>query len=192
VRGSVLRVDIEHLPRADGRVNKTLWLWWGGDGEPDLELCFRAYLRRFDVEHTYRFSKNMLGWTTPSLCTPEQADRWTWLVLAALTQLRLARGLVDDLRLPWERPLDPAKLTPARVRRGFRRLRAMQAKDEDEVSGPIPRQQADPSAELAAKPDSEHRLSKGSGSKPGRIPRTPVEHVDGTSGTPKCSDQGVA
>ena len=124
VKGSVLRVDVEHLPRADGREKKTLWLWWGGDGEPDLELCFRAYLRRFDIEHTFRFAKNTLGWTAPSLCTPEQADRWTWIVLAALTQLRLARGLVDDLRLPWERPLDPAKLTPARVRRGFRRLRA--------------------------------------------------------------------
>ena len=124
VRGSVLRVDVEHLPRPDGRAKKTLWLWWGGDGEPDLDLCFQAYLRRFDLEHTYRFSKNTLGWTTPSLCTPEQADRWTWTVLAALTQLRLARGLVDDLRLPWERPLGAAKLTPARVRRGFRRLRA--------------------------------------------------------------------
>jgi hypothetical protein len=124
VKGSVLRVDVEHLPRADGRSKKTLWLWWGGDGEPDLELCFRAYLRRFDLEHTYRFAKNTMGWTAPSLCTPEQADRWTWLVMAALTQLRLARGLVDDLRLPWERPLDPRKLTPARVRRGFRRLRA--------------------------------------------------------------------
>jgi hypothetical protein len=124
VKGSVLRVDVEHLPRADGRSKKTLWLWWGGDGEPDLELCFRAYLRRFDLEHTFRFAKNTMGWTAPSLCTPEQADRWTWLVVAALTQLRLARGLVDDLRLPWERPLDPRKLTPARVRRGFRRLRA--------------------------------------------------------------------
>ena len=124
VLGSVLRVDVEHLPRADGRAKKTLWLWWGGDGEPDIELCFRAYLRRFDLEHTFRFAKNTLGWTAPSLCTPAQADRWTWLVIAALTQLRLARGVVDDLRLPWERPLDPAKLTPACVRRGFRRLRA--------------------------------------------------------------------
>jgi hypothetical protein len=124
VRGSVLRVDVEHLPRPDGRAKKTLWLWWGGQGEPDLELCFRAYLRRFDLEHTFRFLKNTLGWTTPSLCTPEQADRWTWLIVAAYTQLRLARGLVDDLRMPWERPSDPTKLTPARVRRGFRRLRA--------------------------------------------------------------------
>ncbi len=124
VRGSVIRVDVEHLPKPIGRVKKTLWLWWSGPGEPDLELCFRAYLRRFDIEHTYRFAKNTLGWTTPSLQMPEQADRWTWLVVAAYTQLRLARRLVEDLRLPWERRLDPEMLTPARVRRGFRRLRA--------------------------------------------------------------------
>ena len=66
VRGSVMRVDVEHLPRADGRTKRTLWLWWGGDGEPDLELCFRAYLRRFDLEHTFRFAKNTLGWTAPT------------------------------------------------------------------------------------------------------------------------------
>ena len=124
VRGTVIRVDVERLPKPSSRANKTLWLWWSGPGEPDLELCFRAYLHRFDLEHTYRFAKNTLGWTTPSLRTPEQADRWTWLVVGAYTQLRLARGLVDDLRLPWERPRDPALLTPARVRRGFRRLRA--------------------------------------------------------------------
>ena len=124
VRGSVIRVDVEHLPKRDGRQKKTLWLWRWGPDEPDLELCFCSYLHRFDLEHTFRFSKNTLGWTAPSLCTPAQADRWTWLVIAAYTQLRLARGLVDDLRMPWERPCDPARLTPARVRRGFRRLRA--------------------------------------------------------------------
>src|ERR1039458_7865403 len=124
VRGSVMRVEVERLPKPAGGVKKTLWLWWAGPGSPDLELCFRAYLRRFDIEHTYRFVKSTLGWTTPALRTPEQADRWTWLVIAAYTQLRLARGLVDDLRLPWERSLDPSLLTPARVRRGFRLLRA--------------------------------------------------------------------
>jgi hypothetical protein len=124
VKGSVIRVEVEHLPKPTGRIKKTLWLWWSGDGEPDLDLCWRAYLRRFDIEHTFRFIKGTLGWTTPWLQMPEQADRWTWLVVAAYTQLRLARGLVDDLRLPWEPRRDPTKLTPARVRRGFRRLRA--------------------------------------------------------------------
>jgi hypothetical protein len=52
-------------------VKKTLWLWWSGPGESDLDLCWRAYLRRFDIEHTYRFVKNTLGWTTPALRTPE-------------------------------------------------------------------------------------------------------------------------
>jgi hypothetical protein len=56
--------------------------------------------------------------------TPEQGDRWTWLILCSLTQLRLARELVVDRRLPWERRLDPTRLTPARVRRGFHGLRA--------------------------------------------------------------------
>jgi hypothetical protein len=124
IKGSVIRVDVEHLPKPTGRIKKTLWLWWSGPGEPDLDLCWRAYLRRFDIEHTFRFVKGTLGWTTPSVCTPEQADRWTWLVIAAYTQLRLGRQLVDDLRLPWERRSDPKKLTPVRVRRGFRRLRA--------------------------------------------------------------------
>jgi hypothetical protein len=124
IRGSVIRVEVEHLPKPAGGALKTLWLWWSGDGEPDLDLCWRAYLRRFDIEHTYRFAKGTLGWTTPALRTPEQADRWTWLVIAAYTQLRLARGLVADLRLPWERPLGASLLTPARVRRGFRRLGA--------------------------------------------------------------------
>ena len=122
IRGTVVRVEVEHLPKPTARAVKTLWLWWSGPGAPDLDMCWRAYLRRFDIEHTFRFVKGTLGWTTPALCTPEQADHWTWLIVGAYTQLRLARGLVADDRMPWERPRDPAKLTPARVRRGFRRL----------------------------------------------------------------------
>jgi hypothetical protein len=124
VSGTVIRVQVERLPGPAGRALKTLWLWWSGPGEPDLDLCWRAYIRRFDIEHTIRFSKNTLGWITPSLRHPEQADRWTMVILAALTQLRLARPLVADRRMPWERPRDQDRLTPTRVRRGFRCIRA--------------------------------------------------------------------
>jgi hypothetical protein len=124
IRGSVIRVDVEHLPKRSAAHKKTLWLWWSGPGIPDLDLCWRAYLRRFDIEHTFRFMKNTLGWTTPALRTPEQAQRWTWLVAAAYTQLRLARLLVEDQRLPWEKHRHPERLSPLRVRRGFSRLRA--------------------------------------------------------------------
>jgi hypothetical protein len=122
VPGTVIRVQVEHLPGPRGRAVKTLWLWWAGPGTPDLDLCWRAYIRRFDLEHTFRFCKQALGWTTPRVRTPEQADRWTWLILAAYTQLRLARPLTADTRLPWERRLPTARLTPTRIRRGFLRL----------------------------------------------------------------------
>ena len=56
---------------------KKLWLWWDGPGEeePDLDLLWRAYIRRFDLEHTFRFLKQTLGWTTPRVRHPEQDDR---------------------------------------------------------------------------------------------------------------------
>ncbi|MFJ7423878.1 hypothetical protein ACIQXD_35630 [Streptomyces uncialis] len=70
----------------------------------DVDLRWQAFLRRFDPEHTFRMIKQTLGWTCPKLRTPEAADRWTWLIIVAHTQLRLARPLTEDLRRPWERP----------------------------------------------------------------------------------------
>lgn len=68
VTGTVIRVEVEHLPKPTGRAKKTLWLWWAGlaDSTPNLDLCWRAYIHRFDIEHTLRFAKNTLGWTTPA------------------------------------------------------------------------------------------------------------------------------
>jgi hypothetical protein len=76
------------------------------------------------LEHTIRFATTTLGWTTPALRHPEQADRWTAIILAVCAQLVLARPLAADHRLPWERPREAAQLTPGRVRRDFPRLRA--------------------------------------------------------------------
>ena len=88
-----------------------------------MDRWWQAFLRRFDLEHTFRLFKQTLGWTRPKIRDPAAADRWTWLIIAAHTQLRLARPLVADLRRPWERPAQPGRLTPARVRRGFRNIR---------------------------------------------------------------------
>jgi DDE superfamily endonuclease len=123
VRGTIIRVQVERVP-ARTRPPKVLWLWWAGPGTLDLDLAWRAYIRRFDLEHSVRFAKQILGWTTPRPRTPEQADRWTWLVLASYTQLRLAREIAGDQRLPWERPRPQPRLSPYRVRRGFPRLLA--------------------------------------------------------------------
>ena len=85
-------------------------------GPAELVTCDQT------IEHTVRFAKQTLGWTTPRPRHPEQADRWTWLVLAGDTQLRLARQVACDQRLAWERPRPPGRLSPYRVRRGFPRL----------------------------------------------------------------------
>jgi hypothetical protein len=123
VRGCVILVEVGKLPRQT-RKPKKLWLWWSGHSETNLDLIWRAYCRRFDLEHTIRFMKQTLSWTTPRFRHPEQADRWTWLVLAAYAQLRLARVWVEDRRLPWERPQRPRQLTPTRVLRSFATLLA--------------------------------------------------------------------
>jgi hypothetical protein len=123
---------VEKLP--SGGVNKPVWLWWSGAGatEADDDRCWQSFLLRFDVEHTFRLFKQTLGWTKPRLRSSEAAHRWTWLVIAAYAQLRLARPLATDLRRPWEKPAEPNNLTeapprswtPARVCRGFRNLHA--------------------------------------------------------------------
>jgi hypothetical protein len=49
VRGTILRVQVERVP-AKTRPPKVLWLWWAGPGTLDLDLAWRAYIRRFDLE----------------------------------------------------------------------------------------------------------------------------------------------
>ena len=123
IRGTLVLVEVERLPRQKC-IPKRLWLWWRGPGTPDLAVLWRAYVHRFDLEHTYRFCKQTLNWTTPRVRTPQQADRWTWLVVLAYTQLRLARRTIADVHLPWEAPQRPDRrtLTPARVRQAFSQL----------------------------------------------------------------------
>jgi hypothetical protein len=124
VEGTLIRLVVDRLP--GDRDPKPVWLWASTVGLEvnDVNRIWQTYLRRFDVEHTFRLFKQTLGWTRPRIRDPHAADRWTWLTIAAYTQLRLARDLTADLRRPWERVVTaPGRLTPARVRRGFRHLR---------------------------------------------------------------------
>ncbi|WP_224275573.1 NF041680 family putative transposase [Streptomyces sp. LS1784] len=125
VEGTLVHLAVEHLP--GNRDPKPLWLWHSvpDAAAHDVDRLWRIFLRRFDLEHTFRFLKQTLGLTRPRLRHPEQADRWVWLVLTAYTQLRLARPLSADLRRPWEKPLTPDLLTPGRVRRGYHRIRRL-------------------------------------------------------------------
>jgi hypothetical protein len=123
IEGTLIQLQAARRP---GRPDPApMWLWASVTGAAGQEITtlWQAYLRRFDLEHTFRFLKQTLGWDTPKLRDPHAADRWTWLLIAACTQLRLAAPLAADRRLPWQRPAPPGTMTPARVRRGFRAVR---------------------------------------------------------------------
>jgi len=122
IEGTLLHVTVQHLP--GDRAPKPMWLWTSAPEVTDstqLIRLLRIFLRRFDIEHTFRLFKQILGWTRPRIRTGTQADLWTWLIIAGHTQLRLARHLTDDLRRPWEKP-SGQQMSPTRVRRGFRLL----------------------------------------------------------------------
>ena len=125
IEGTLIRLQVDHLPGQ--RDADPVWLWSSRAGvtEEEVNRTWQAFLRRFDIEHTFRFLKQVLGWTRPKLRDPAAADRWTWLIIACYAQLRLARDLTADIRLPWQQPCQPGRLTPARVRRGYRNLRQM-------------------------------------------------------------------
>jgi hypothetical protein len=117
VEGTLIRRE----KTSPGGHTQVWWLWWAGPADAfDLDLLADAYRHRFTCEHGFRYSKQDLFWTGYTPLHPDHAQRWTWIVVFAYTQLRLARPLVADLRLPWEKPLSRDRLPPRRVRRGFR------------------------------------------------------------------------
>jgi DDE superfamily endonuclease len=52
IKCHLIRVTVTRLPNGR-KVPGPLWLWRAGPGAPDLDLIWRAYLHRFDIEHTY-------------------------------------------------------------------------------------------------------------------------------------------
>ena len=38
----------------------------------EVDLLWQAFLRRFDIEHTFRMPKQTLGWTRPKMRDPRR------------------------------------------------------------------------------------------------------------------------
>ncbi len=106
-------IQVEHLDEFGGQKSKPLWLTWLGIEMPALFDFWRLYLRRFAIDHWYRFAKQRLHWTLPKLSTPEQCERWSDLLPLLTWQLWLARDIVTDNPLPWQK--QQPKLSPGRV-----------------------------------------------------------------------------
>jgi hypothetical protein len=105
------------VPLKRRRAFKPLWLAWLGLSMPNLDDLWRQYLRRFNIEHWYRFAKQRLYWTEPLITSLPAAERWTDLVVLMSWQLWLARAECIDSPLPWQSPQQT--LSPGRVAQAF-------------------------------------------------------------------------
>ena len=116
----VIRASI-HLER--DKPPKPIWLGWQAPATipnhllVNAQTIWQAYVHRWPVEPGIRFRKQRLGWTTPQFQHKETGDRWTWLVALASWLLFLARPIVEDHPLPWQKP--QSKLTPQRVQQSL-------------------------------------------------------------------------
>jgi hypothetical protein len=112
----IIRVEILE-PRGRRRAWKPLWLAWLGLTMPALDDLWRKYLRRFSLEHWYRFAKQRLYWTIPQITSTEAAQRWSDLMVFVSWQLWFARSECIDAPFPWQSPQQD--LSPGRVTQAF-------------------------------------------------------------------------
>lgn len=109
--------DLILVERIDEPNSKPLWLIWIGQGKPELDEIWPKYLRRFTIEHWYRFVRQRLHWTVPQLSTPQQMETWSDLMPLITWQLWMASNIVEDSPLPWQKPM--TKLTRLSYRQFF-------------------------------------------------------------------------
>ncbi len=111
---SVIRV-LREAARDTKRDPRESWFIWTGKEDIPLEQVRAWYRKRFSQEHGYRYLKQDLLWTQAHLRTPEQVERWSWIVACACNQLLLSKQLGQAVLRPWESK--QRAVTPRQVRR---------------------------------------------------------------------------
>jgi len=100
-----------------------VWFAWLPPVNPPADIAitaqviWTAYVHRWPIEPGVRFRKETLGWTLPRFQSAETGDTWTQLVTLAHWMLFLARPIVKDSPLPWQKA--QTRLTPQRVRQSL-------------------------------------------------------------------------
>ena len=122
----VLRASV-HLER--DKPPQPIWLAWLAPPfipvqiSVNVETIWRAYIARWPVEPGIRFRKETLGWTLPRFQSKEACDLWTQLTAIASWIIFLARTIVADVPLPWQKP--QLRLTPQRVQQSLKPIFAL-------------------------------------------------------------------
>jgi len=122
----VVRASV-HLER--DKPPQAIWLAWlappsiPADISLNAETIWRAYIARWPVEPGIHFRKETLGWTLPRFQSKEACDLWTELTAIATWIIFLARSIVADTPLPWQKPQQ--RLTPQRVQQSLKPIFAL-------------------------------------------------------------------
>jgi len=89
-------------PEGKPLFRRPVWLAVFGPrrGELSPQTLVQLYMRRFDIEHCFRFCKRNLLLTASQTPKVNHEEHWADLVLLAYTQLWLARELAQALRQP--------------------------------------------------------------------------------------------
>jgi hypothetical protein len=115
----MILVGIEH-PQATGTRRKPKLVWFAWVGQDPPEAWWLLYNRRFTLDHWYRFAKGRLHWLTPKVLDPQPAECWSDLMPFLTLEAWLARSIVEDQPLPWQKP--QAQLTPGRTCQSMQNL----------------------------------------------------------------------
>jgi len=108
---------------------QAIWLAWlappfiPSEISLNVETIWQAYIARWPVEPGIHFRKETLGWTLPRFQSKEACDRWTELTAIAKWVIFLARSIVADTPLPWQKLQQ--RLTPQRVQQSLKPIFAL-------------------------------------------------------------------
>ena len=107
---------------------RPLWLSAFGQRcrELSLQEFWKAYQRRYDIEHFFRFGKRRLLMTAYQTPEVQHEENWWQITQLAYVQLWMSRNLAEAMPRPWERYLpqfqaqtESPEASPSMVQRSF-------------------------------------------------------------------------
>ena len=106
---------------------KPMWLIVMGDRKNELSLfdCYKAYLRRFDIEHLFRFAKKKLLLNNYYSTKVKREKNWVNLVFLSYVNLWASRHLAQQVTSDWQKYYQkkmPNQITPSMVQRDYERI----------------------------------------------------------------------
>ena len=119
----IVHMDMQGVPLH----KHPLWLLVMGQRRSELKLAqsYHAYIRRYDLEHFFRFGKQKLLLVNFQTPETQREQAWWQLVHIAYAQLWLARQVTAFLPRPWQRnlpTLQHRRISPTLVQRDFARI----------------------------------------------------------------------